>query len=177
MWPPHSSERERQMRKHKKLALRSPRICLSILLLSRTIAAWPQAAPDFSGLWKQDNDRCLPKRSGDVTLHIEHHDPELTIETSISRTSGNSRHAMQKYTTDGRVSISTGADGDEFHTAVIWKDSSLVFSIEEHEDGRILRSTETWSLIENGATLQRSRDRPDGEKQVLFYVRKQRTSE
>jgi len=84
---------------------------------------------------------------------------------------------MQKYTTDGRVSISTGADGDEFHTAVIWKDSSLVFSIEEHEDGRILRSTETWSLIENGTTLQRSRDRPDGEKQVLFYVRKQRTSE
>jgi hypothetical protein len=83
---------------------------------------------------------------------------------------------VQNYTTDGKVSISTGADGDEFHTAVAWKDSSLVFSIEEHEDGRILRSTEMWSLLENGATLQRIRERSNGEKQILFYQRQQRAS-
>ena len=52
---------------------------------------------------------------------------------------------MQRYTTDGKVSMSTGADGDEFHTSVVWKESSLVFSIEEHEDGRILLSRETWT--------------------------------
>ena len=53
------------------------------LAFSAAAAAWPQATPDFSGLWKQDNDRCQPKRNGDVTLRIEHHDPELTVETSI----------------------------------------------------------------------------------------------
>jgi hypothetical protein len=44
---------------------------------------------------------------------------------------------------------------------------------EEHEEGSILRSKETWSLIENGATLQRTRERGDGEKQTLFYRRQQ----
>ena len=151
---------------------RSVRIFLGILLLSTAVAAaWPQRTPDFSGLWKQDNDRCQPKRNGDVTLRIEHHDPELTVETSISRNSASSRHAVQKYTTDGEVSVSTGADGDEFNTSVVWKDSSLVFSIEEHEDGRILQSKETWSVIEDGATLERIRERPDGDKQTLFFRR------
>jgi hypothetical protein len=153
------------------------RFCLIMLLFSAiTLAAPTQSAPDFSGLWKQDNDRCLPKRSGDVTLRIEHHDPELTIETSVSHDSVNLRRAIQKYTTDGRTSVSTGADGDEFVTAVAWKGSSLVFSIEEHEGGSILRSTEIWSLIENGATLQRIRARTDGGKQILFYQCQQRAS-
>jgi hypothetical protein len=156
---------------------RCVRFSLSMFLFSAiAVALRPQTRPDFSGLWKQDNDRCLPKRSGDVMLRTDHHDPELTIETSISHDSVNSRHAIQRYTTDGRASISTGADGDEFHIAVVWKGSSLVFSIEEHEGGRILRSTETWSLIENGATLQRIRERPDGEKQTFFYQRQQRAS-
>jgi hypothetical protein len=153
------------------------RFYLSILLfLAITVAARPQSAPDFSGLWKQDNDRCLPKRSGVVTLRIEHHDPELKIESSISYNSVNSRRAIQNYATDGRASISTGADGDEFDTAVAWKGSSLVFSIEEHEGGGILRSTETWSLIDNGATIQRTRERTNGEKQILFYQHPQRAS-
>jgi hypothetical protein len=55
--------------------------------------------------------------------------------------------------------------------SVVWKDSSLVFSIEEHEDGRILLSKETWSVIEDGATLERIRERPNGEKQTLFFRR------
>ena len=142
-----------------------------LLLLVAATVAWSQGTPDFSGQWKQDNDRCEPKRNGDVTLRIEHHDPELTVETSISRNSANSRHALQRYTTDGKVSVSTGADGDEFHTSIVWKDSSLVFSIEEHEDGRILRSSETWSTVEDGATLERIREGPNGKKQILFFRR------
>jgi hypothetical protein len=160
------------MTKNSKLIRRYTRVCLSVFLFLATAGvALPQTAPDFSGLWKQDNDRCQPKRSGDVTLRIEQNGPKLTVETSISQGSPNSRHAVQKYTLDGQVSVSTGADGDEFHTSVIWKDSNLVFSIEEHEDGRILQSKETWSLIDNGATLQRTRERPNGEKQILFYRR------
>jgi hypothetical protein len=150
---------------------RYARILLGILLLWTAGVVWPQAATDFSGQWKQDNDRCQPKRNGDVTLRIEHRDPELTVETSISRNSASLRHAVQRYTTDGKVSVTTGADGDEFHTSVVWKDSSLIFSIEEHEDGRILQSKETWSVIEDGATLKRIRERPDGEEQALFFRR------
>lgn len=152
------------------------RILLGILLLAAIPAAipmkvWPQTAPDFSGLWRQDNDRCQPKRTGDITLHIEQSGLALMVETTISRAADKSRHAVQKYTTDGKVSVSTGTDGDEFHTSVVWKNSSLVFSIEEHEDGRILPATEIWLLTENGATLLRTRERPGGEKQILFYSR------
>jgi outer membrane biogenesis lipoprotein LolB len=160
------------MKESEKLMHRGVGVCLSLLLLAAiTIAARAQTTTDFSGLWKQDNDRCQPKRNGGVTLRIEHHEPELTVETSISRDSRSSRHAVQKYTIDGKVSISTGADGDRFHTSVAWKDASLVFSIEEHEDGRILRSKETWSLIEDGAVLERTRERLNGEKQILFFRR------
>ena len=153
---------------------RLARIFMGILLLSTSaVAAWPQGTPDFSGMWKQDNDRCQPKRNGDVTMRIEHRDPQFTVETTIMRASASPRHAVQNYTTDGKVSLSTGTDGDEFHTSVIREGADLVFSIEEHEDGRILRSKETWSLIENGATLQRTRERGDGEKQTLYYRRQQ----
>jgi hypothetical protein len=142
-----------------------------LLLAAVTSAAWPQTESDFSGLWKQDNDRCQPRRSGDVTLRIERHDRELVVETSISNSLPSPRHATQKYTIGGDVSVSTGVDGDEFHTTVVAKDSKLIFTIEEHEAGRILRSQETWSLIENDATLERIRERPNGDKQVLLYRR------
>ena len=132
--------------------------------------------PDFSGTWKQSNERCAPKRKGDVTLRIEHRDPDLTVETTALRSSGPPRHALQRYTTDGKVSLSTGADGDEFHTSTVWDANNLILAIEEHEEGRIIRSRETWTLIENGTVLQRVREglnaSPDGfEKQTLIYLR------
>ena len=132
-----------------------------------------QAGSDFAGIWKQDNERCQPKRNGDVTLRIEQDGLRLTVETSVSGGSGPTRQATQSYTTDGKVSVSTGADGDEFHTAVIRKAADLVFSIEEHEDGRILRSREIWSIIDNGATLERLRERAGVDSQLLFFRRQQ----
>jgi hypothetical protein len=165
-------DRKPRMRKSKLLMFRYVRILLGIVLLSTAATvACSQGTPDFSGQWKQDNDRCQPKRTGDVRLGIEQHEPELTVETSISRSGVSSRHAVQRYTTDGKLSSTTGADGDEFATSVVWKDSRLVFSIEEHEDGRILQSKETWSIIEDGATLERIRERRNGEKQMLYFRR------
>jgi len=158
------------MTKHEISLFSRARLLLGVLLLA-TAAAYPQGKPDFSGLWKQDNDRCQPRRNGDVTLQIEQHDPDLFVETRIQRSSAAPRHTVQKYTTDGKVSISTGADGDKFLTAIVWENSSLVFSIEEHEDGRILQSKETWSIVEEGATLERLRERSNGEKQTLFFRR------
>ena len=130
------------------------------------------ANPNFSGTWKQSNERSDPRRTGNVTLQIDHHDPDMTVETTILRGSAAPRHALQRYTTDGRTSISTGADGDEFHTSVVWSGPALVFSVEEHEDGRIILSRETWTLIENGAALERRRERNGtAGEQTIIYLR------
>jgi hypothetical protein len=133
----------------------------------------------FSGTWKQSNERSTPARTGNVTLHIDHRDPDMTVETTILRGSAAPRHALQHYTTDGKTSISTGADGDEFHTSVVWSGQGLVLSVEEHEDGRIILSRETWTLIENGAALERcrerngtpQRDQDRAARQTIIYLR------
>jgi hypothetical protein len=52
-------------------------------------------APDFSGIWKQSNEQCSPKRTGDVTLRIEHRDPELVVETTSKGLI--TRHALQRH--------------------------------------------------------------------------------
>ncbi len=126
--------------------------------------------PDFTGTWKQNNEQCSPKRSGDVTLNIRHRDPELVVETtSRGRTT---KHALQRYTTDGLESKSTGADGDEFHSRVVWKDGELIFDIVEIEDGKRLKSTEIWSLIDSGMTLRRTRRTEKSGEQTFMYLRR-----
>jgi len=149
-------------------------LLLAIVVTSPGICSQPNS--DFSGIWRQSNERSTPKRMVDVTLHIDHRDPELTVETTILRGSAAHRHAVQRYSTDGKVSISTGADGDEFHTSIVWNGQSLIFSVEEHENGRVLLSKETWTLIENGAVLQTVREGANTSsdragKQTIIYLR------
>ena len=46
--------------------------------------------------------------------------------------------------------------------------------VEEHEDGRIILSKETWTLIENGAVLERCRERNgtgSAGKETIIYLR------
>lgn len=141
-------------------------LVLAIVAFGFTAEAAP---PDFSGTWKQSNERSSPKRTGDVTLRIEHRDPELVVETtSKGRTT---RHALQRYTTDGVESKSIGADGDEFHSTAVWKNDALVFDIVEIEDGNRLKSTEVWSLTDGGRTLKRVRQTQKSGEQTLIYVR------
>jgi hypothetical protein len=140
------------------------------LMASPQIGAQTQL--DFTGNWEQNNERCVPRRAGNVVLRIDHRDPKLIVETTMLREPAPARHAVQHYTTDGRASISTGADGDEFHTSIVWQGQSLVFSVEEHEDGRVIHSKEIWTLLEHGAVLKRVRESPDGDtQQVLIYTR------
>jgi hypothetical protein len=142
-------------------------------LLFIAIAAFGFAAegplPDFSGSWKQSNEQCSPKRTGDVMLRIQHRDPELVVETTSKGRVV--RHALQRYTTDGVESKSTGADGDEFHSIVVWKDGTLVFDIVEIEDGKRLKSTEIWSLTDGGGSLERVRRNEKAGEQTLIYLR------
>jgi len=147
-----------------------PAVALVAVFASQLLLA--QAPPSFSGVWKQSNERSQPARKGDVTLRIDHRDPEFIVETTILRGSGAPRVAKQRFTTDGKPSTTTGADGDEFLTSIVWKGTELIFSVEEHEDGRTIRSSETWILIEDGAALKRVRERSDGtQKQTLIYLR------
>ena len=126
--------------------------------------------PDFTGIWKQNNKQCSPKRTGDVTLSIQHRDPQLLVETTSKGRAA--KHALQRYTTDGLESKSTGADGDEFHSRAVWKDGSLIFDIIEIEDGKRLKSTEIWSLTDGGMTLRRVRRTEKSGEQTLIYIRK-----
>lgn len=51
------------------------------------MAGCARPTPDFSGVWKQSNERWTPKRSGDVTLKIEHgaDGDELHLKASVER--------------------------------------------------------------------------------------------
>ena len=149
---------------------------IAVITLIAGLMAVPQigaqAQPDFTGNWKQSNERCVPRRTGNVDLRIDHRDPKLIVETTMSREAAPARYAVQHYTTDGRASTSTGADGDEFHTSIVWQGQSLVFSVEEHEDGRVILSKEIWTLLEHEAVLKRVRESPDGDtQQMLIYTR------
>jgi hypothetical protein len=147
-------------------------LLIAIAALSLTAALNLMAegtVPDFSGNWKQSNEQSSPKRSGDVTLKIQHREPELIVETTSSGLVA--RHALQRYTTDGAESKSIGADGDEFHSIVVWRDATLVFEIVEIEDGRRLKSTEMWSLFDGGNGLKRVRRTEKAGEQTLIYFR------
>lgn len=141
---------------------------LAIMLAALGLVA-QGTAPDLSGMWKRDNERCAPKRTGDVTLTIRYHDPELIVETTSK--GPRTRHASQRYTTDGVESKSIGADGDEFHSIAVWRDGALVFDTVEIEDGKRLQSTEIWSLIDGGASLKRVRRTEKSSEQTLIYTR------
>lgn len=96
----------------------------------------------------------------------------MTVETTILRGSNPPRHAIQSYTTDGRASVSIGADKDEFHTSVVWQGKTLIFDVEEQEKGLTLKSKEIWLLIDDGGSLKRIRNDLDGsEQRILIYQR------
>jgi hypothetical protein len=70
--PSHNWSSKLHTIKNNQMTPRRIRISLSILflLLTMAVSAGAQSAPGISGLWKQDNDRCQPKRKADVTLRI-----------------------------------------------------------------------------------------------------------
>lgn len=154
---------------------RSPFGLLAFLYLAYAgICSSPEA--NFSGTWKQSNERCVPQRMGNVVRRIDQHGSDFVVETISQRATGPLRHALQTCSLDGRTSVSTGVDGDEFHTAIVRHGSSLVFSIEEHEGGRVILSTETWTLVENGSALEIRREAASAPasgtpKRTLVYLR------
>ncbi len=145
-------------------------LILAVFLLAFPVLLAQSTKPNFSGTWKKDNAHSTPARPGEVTMRIEHHDPELIVNLTITRPSAPEQHVQQRYTTDGKESVSTGADGDSYHTKVVWRDGALVFTIVEHEDDNLINSLEVWSVSPDGGTLTRVRRGESGE-QTIVYVR------
>jgi hypothetical protein len=109
------------------------------------------------------------RRASITTIRIARWKQQLSAGPSAPR------RALHHYTTDGRTSISTGTDGDEFHTSVVWNGRDLVFSIEEHEEGRVIFSHETWSVTDGGAAIEIRRERAQDQarKQTVVYLRQE----
>jgi hypothetical protein len=131
-----------------------------------------QSHPDLTGSWKQNNDRCVPRQHGEATITITIHDPKLTVEIDSVYGQAPRSHAVKDYNTDGKPAVMKDSEGDEIDTTVAWRDQSLVFSTDEHEDGKIKHSEEVWTLIDNGTALERVRKGfRAGQTQTLIYVR------
>ncbi len=128
-----------------------------------------QSASAYAGMWKLNNQLSEPKREGEVTLTIKFEDPKLIFELLSARASAPPRHATQTYSLDGSQTTWIGADGDRFDAVVEGKNGSLVFSLVEHEDGRTLRSTETWTLTDDGQRIKRIRDREGKPTETFVY--------
>jgi hypothetical protein len=160
------------MREGGKLKNTSMRILLNAFVLSAiTAVAWAQATPDFRACGSRTT--IAASRSAMATSRCG---------SSITTQSSRSKRSIS------RASSEFAARGAKVHNR--WKGLRIDRSrwrrvsnigrlegreprllIEEHEDGRILLSKETWSVIEDGATLERNRERPNSEKQTLFYRR------
>jgi hypothetical protein len=140
-----------------------------------TAALHAETHPDFSGVWKQANERCIPKQSGEATITIKQHDPQISIEMASKMGTAPVSRGEKLYTLNGKPTMMKDSEGDEVDNSVTWHDKSIVFSTDEHEDGRILHSEETWTLVENGSVLQRIRTGlKSGRTQTLIYVKESR---
>ncbi len=128
-----------------------------------------QSAAAYAGMWKLNSQMSEPKRDGEVTLKIRFEDPKLIVELLSVRASSPPRHATQTYSLDGNQTTWIGADGDRFDATVEGNNGSLVFSIVEHEDGRTLRSTETWTLTDDGQRIKRTRNREGKPTETFVY--------
>ena len=147
---------------------------LVLLSIATALSVTPLSArvrPNFSGAWKQNNDRCVPKQRSTATITIKNLDPQLTVEIASVSGSAPLSRAVKQYTTDGKPSRMMDSEGDEIDTSVAWRDQSLVFSTDEHEDGKIKHSEEIWTLIDDGAALQRVRKDWRGQTQTLVYMK------
>jgi len=59
------------------------------------------------------------------------------------------------YHLGGPETVYTGLDGDEFHSKAKLSGDEIVFTVVEHEDGKLIPYTETWTLIDGGTSIQR----------------------
>ncbi len=160
---------------NKKKVLNSLR--LLSLTLTLALAAPAQTKPDFSGTWKQNNEKSTFRSDSTIqsyTNKIEHQDPRLKVTTVRTGPRGESTFE-RSYTTDGKEQKTTDREGDEFKSSVKWEGSTLVFETVEKERGNTITTRETWTLSADGKTLTKTihRSGPRGESDQKYVLEKQ----
>jgi hypothetical protein len=148
-----------------------------LLVFSSARLGFPQARPNFSGTWRQINERTVP-RPKDVSYSygvvVDQHDSVLDVVISIA--GGREPGELHlHYSIGGGELVYTGLDHDEFHTTVRWRGQELLFDTVEHERGEKVLVTETWSLLEGGHTLKRVKEEsgPDKRSTRIYILEKQ----
>ena len=145
----------------------------ALLLVISAIEVCAQAHPDFSGKWRQVNERCLPppkNKAYNYQAAIEQKGNLLIVDMT---TLGSSAHGELHLTYEigGKETVYIGLDHDEFHARAHWESDSLVFDIQEHERGKVNETIETWTLIEDGHSLKRVRnEKESGDLHLRTYV-------
>ncbi len=78
----------------------------------------------------------------------------LHVHSSVSN-GHEERELDLTYEIGGKEIVYTGTDGDEFHSRAEWSGDAIVFTVVEHERGKLIPFVETWTLIDDGKSLQR----------------------
>jgi hypothetical protein len=116
------------------------------MFLAAGLTAW-------QGHWQQNNQRSVPARNKSSSLRM---DVELAgSELRVHMDANGGRKLDVTYKMGGPETVYTGTDGDEFHSQAKWSGDEIVFTVVEHEDGKLLPYTETWTLIDGGQSIQR----------------------
>jgi hypothetical protein len=156
--------------------LSSRRIFGLLVLLCSTRLAYPQSRPDFSGTWRQNNERTVPRPKDDSYSYraiVDQHDSVLDVVVSV--VGGREQGELHlNYSIGGGELVYIGLDHDEFHTTVRWRGQELVFDTVEYERGEKVLVTETWSLLEGGHTLKRVKEEngPDKHSTRIYILEK-----
>ena len=132
---------------------------LGVLLLTLTLAmsAIDQVKPDFSGTWKQNNEKSKLAPDAPVWVHkVEQKGTYLKMATTITGSRGVPSHE-NTYTTDGKEQVTKDREGDELTRSVKWEGNMLVFLTVEKEGGNTLTTREVWTLSDDGKTLVKTR--------------------
>ena len=146
------------------------------LLLSVTSALlWSGTNPDFSGDWKLDlakSDFGKSPAPVAMTSHIQHHDPELTVESKTTRAE-DTYTTKYRWFTDGRE-VSNTIRGNEIRTTVMWNAGALISNAKTKVDGVTLNVVDRWQLSEDGdwLTVSRTIVAPQGNAEQTFVYGK-----
>jgi hypothetical protein len=128
-----------------------------------------ETRPDFSGVWQQMNDRCVPKpkdKHASYRLVIDQNGSALRLGITTNK---GSLHL--DYVVAGGELVYTGLDGDQFHTKVRWDGPSLVFDTVEYERGHKVLAKEVWTLTDASRTLRRVKEEDEpGEHSTATYI-------
>jgi len=126
----------------------------SFLTLTLTVSAIGQVKPNFSGTWKQNNEKSNLAPDAPVWVHkVKQKGAELKVETTITGSRGVSNHE-NTYTTDGKKQMTKDRDGDALTRSV---KAIRLSSWQWRKSGHTLTTREAWTLSDDGKTLVKTR--------------------